>query len=56
MTGYPLTTIVFSATCAFLIQSARSYRPEVAKVALLISLIGFPLYWLSSRLWAENTK
>jgi basic amino acid/polyamine antiporter, APA family len=56
VTGYPLTTIIFCLICALLIQSAMSYRPEVARVAFLVSLLGFPLYWLSSRLWAENVK
>jgi basic amino acid/polyamine antiporter, APA family len=56
VTAYPLPTIVFCAICVFLIQSAVSYQPEVARVAFLIFLLGFPLYWLSSRLWGDRTK
>jgi APA family basic amino acid/polyamine antiporter len=56
VTAYPLPTIVFCAVCFFLIQSSASYRPEVARVALLIFLLGFPLYWLSSRLLGDNSN
>ena len=50
VTGYPLPTIFFCVVCAFLIQSAASYKPGVATGALAILLLGLPLYWLSSRL------
>jgi amino acid transporter len=56
VTGYPIPTIFFCVVCVFLIQSAASYQPEVARVALLIFLLGLPLYWLSGRLWADSAK
>jgi basic amino acid/polyamine antiporter, APA family len=52
--GYPWTTIVFCLVCAFLIQSAASYKPDVAKGALLILLLGLPLYWLSNSIAAKE--
>jgi amino acid transporter len=48
VTGYPVPTIVFCVVCAFLIQSAASYKPGVAIGALAILLLGLPLYWLSN--------
>jgi basic amino acid/polyamine antiporter, APA family len=54
VTGYPLTTIVFCLVCAFLIQSAASYKPGVAQGALLILLLGLPLYWLSNFIAAKG--
>ena len=50
VTGYPLPTIIFCGVCAFLIYSAVDYNPRVAMGALVIFLIGLPLYWLSNRL------
>ncbi len=56
VTGYPLTTIIFCLVCAFLIQSAASYKPGVAAGALLILLLGLPLYWLSNAIAAKGQK
>ncbi len=50
VTGYPLSTIVFCIVCALLIHSAAAYKPGVASGALVIFIIGLPLYWLSNRL------
>jgi amino acid transporter len=47
--GYPITPIVFCATCAFLAYSAVVYKPWVAVSALGILLAGLPLYWISAR-------
>jgi APA family basic amino acid/polyamine antiporter len=49
VTGYPFTTIVFCASCAYLIYSAVKYRPLIAACAAVILLLGLPLYWLTSR-------
>ena len=46
--GYPLTPIVFCATCVFLAYSAVVYKPCVAACALGILLVGLPLYWISA--------
>lgn len=45
--GFPLTTGVFCAVCAWLIYRAVIYRPIVALAALGILLLGLPLYALS---------
>jgi len=50
VTGYPLPTIVFCIVCAFLIQSAAAYKPGVAMGAMVIFVVGLPLYWLSNRM------
>ena len=50
VTGYPVPTIIFCGVCAFLIQSAAAYRPGVAAGALVIFLVGLPLYWISNRM------
>ncbi|MBI4578880.1 MAG: amino acid permease [Planctomycetes bacterium] len=45
--GYPVTTAVFSLTCAFLAYSAVVYKPWIALTALGILLAGVPLYAVS---------
>ncbi len=47
--GYPVTTLVFAATCAFLACSAVVHKPWIAAAALALLLLGPPLYWLSNR-------
>ena len=49
VTGYPVTTIVFCAACAFLIHSAVTYKPWIAAVSFAILILGLPLYWVSQR-------
>jgi len=52
VTGYPVTTIVFCAVCAFLIYSAVSYALAETPIGLLISsgalLAGVLIYWLTN--------
>jgi len=50
VTGYPFTTLIFCATCAYLIYSAIAYKPLLAAVPCAVLLAGLPLYWLSRRL------
>ncbi len=47
--GYPVTPLVFCATCVFLAYSAVVYKPWVALSALGILVLGLPLYAVSSR-------
>ncbi len=47
--GYPFSTLVFCAVCAFLIASAITYKPTIAVAACVLILLGLPLYWLTSR-------
>jgi amino acid transporter len=47
VTGYPFTTIIFCAVCAYLIYSAVTYLPNLAIITGLILLAGFPIYWFS---------
>ena len=42
--AYPLTPILFAATCAFLICSAVSYKPWVAIGSVGVLLLGLPLH------------
>lgn len=49
VTGYPLTTLAFCATCLFLIGEAVKYRPLISAVSIAVMLLGLPLYWLTSR-------
>jgi len=48
VTGYPVTTLVFSAVCGFLIYGAFNYKPLISSIALGIILLGLPIYWLTS--------
>jgi amino acid transporter len=48
VTGYPFTTLIFCAFCAFLIWSAITYRPAVALGSCVILLLGIPIYLFSS--------
>ena len=51
VTGYPVTTLVFCAVCAFLIYSAISYAFWNKRASLIllsaILLVGVLLYWLT---------
>ena len=47
VTGYPLTPLIFSAVCGWLIYRAILYKPEVSLAALGIVALGLPLYWLT---------
>ncbi len=49
VTGYPVTTVLFCAVCAFLIHSAVVYKPWIAAISLAILPLGLPLYWLGRR-------
>jgi amino acid transporter len=50
--GYPFTPMVFAAVCLFLIYSAATYKPQIAKVSGGLLLLGLPLWWWSNRLAA----
>jgi amino acid transporter len=54
VTGFPFTTLIFCAVCAYLIRSAVIYRPEVAEASLGILLLGLPIYWVSRRFEARR--
>jgi amino acid transporter len=49
VTGYPFTTVIFCATCAFLIYSAVTYRPWIAAASGFLLALGLPVYWLTRR-------
>lgn len=51
VTGYPFTTLIFCAVCAFLIYSAITYKPQVAIASVVILLLGLPVYW-----WSNSMK
>lgn len=48
--GYPVTTAIFCAVCAWLVYRAAVYKPAVAVAALGILAAGVPLYAFSRRL------
>jgi APA family basic amino acid/polyamine antiporter len=45
--GHPFTTILFCASCLFLVYSAVDYNWSGTVIALGILLLGLPFYWLS---------
>lgn len=47
--GYPVTTAVFCAVCAWLVYRAVVYKPAVAAAALGLLALGIPLYAISRR-------
>ena len=49
VTGYPVTTIIFCAVCAFLIYGAITYKPWIAVSSCVLLLLGLPIYWLTTR-------
>ncbi len=49
VTGYPVTTLVFCAVCAFLIYGAITYKPWIAVSSCVLLLLGLPVYWLTTR-------
>lgn len=49
VTGYPVTTLLFMAVCAFLVYSAVIYKPRIALVGVVVLLLGVPIYWFSKR-------
>lgn len=54
VTGFPFTTLIFCAVCAYLIQSAVLYNPTVAITSLGILLLGLPIYWVGR--WIEPRR
>jgi amino acid transporter len=47
--GYPLTPLVFAATCVALIWSAVTYQPALSGLTFLLALAGLPVWWFSRR-------
>ena len=47
--GYPVTPLVFAATCALLIWSAVGYRPLLSLATGVLVLLGLPVWWWSRR-------
>jgi amino acid transporter len=47
--GYPLTPLVFCASCAYMLHGSLSYAPLESIWGGAIALSGLPLYWFSSR-------
>jgi APA family basic amino acid/polyamine antiporter len=56
ITGYPATTIIFCAVCAFLIYSAVIYKPWIAAISCVILPLGLPVYWLSRRAQGKHLE
>jgi amino acid transporter len=54
--GYPATTLVFCATCLYLIVEAVKYRPLISACAAGVMLLGLPLYWATSRPWRRSEE
>ena len=47
--GYPLTPLVFAATCVLLIWSAIDYKPAISLATGLLVLAGLPVWWWGRR-------
>jgi len=54
--GYPVTTLVFCAVCAFLIYSAVAYKPLISAISYGLILLGLPIYWLTTRRPTTRTR
>jgi len=54
--GYPVTPLVFAATCAALIWSAASYKPGLSALTFLLVLAGLPVWWFSRRRSADTAS
>jgi amino acid transporter len=54
--GYPVTTLVFCAVCAFLIYSAVMYKPLISAISYGLILLGLPIYWLTTRRATTRTR
>ncbi len=52
--GYPVTPLVFCATCAWLAYSAVRYKPLIALAALALLVAGGPFYLWSRRMSANQ--
>jgi APA family basic amino acid/polyamine antiporter len=44
VSGYPFTSIIFCAVCAFLIYGAVTYKPWIAAASCALILLGLPVY------------
>lgn len=55
-TGYPASTLLFSAVCLFLIVATVRYRPGIAASSALIVLSGLPAFWLSERIRSRGER
>lgn len=47
--GYPVTPLVFAATCALLIWSAVDYKPAISAATLALVVLGLPVWWWGRR-------
>jgi amino acid transporter len=47
--GYPVTPLVFAATCAALIWSAVAYQPAISLATGVLMLLGLPVWWWGRR-------
>ena len=47
--GYPVTPLVFAATCVLLIWSAIDYKPAISLATAGLVLLGLPVWWWSRR-------
>ena len=56
VTGYPIPTLIFAGTCAFLIYSALLYKPWIAGISCAILLAGLPIYFLTTRSGEGNQE
>ncbi|MHC4266228.1 MAG: APC family permease, partial [Planctomycetota bacterium] len=58
VTGYPVTTIIFCAVCAFLVYSAVSYawaqKMRSLQVLAVVIPAGMILYWLTEYRWKKK--
>ncbi len=56
VTGFPITSLIFSCVCGYLIYRAIIYKPQVATAGLFILLIGLPLYWITAWLGRSSDE
>ncbi|MCG8401651.1 MAG: amino acid permease, partial [Firmicutes bacterium] len=53
---FPLPVVVFLLACALLLRSAMNYKPDLAVLALTITMMGLPIYALSTFLFGKPSN
>jgi len=52
--GYPLVPILFCLSSAYMLNASAAYAPIETFLAVVVLLLGLPLYWLAR--WQEHPK
>jgi amino acid transporter len=53
---FPLLPLIFCGTCGYMLYSAIDYAKYIALIGAVPLAVGLPLYWISRRTVADDTK